>query len=134
MMILLGSHYLPVAFLYGMRMFAALAALLVGGGLVIATYWSRSYSEGAWYTGATLLVFAGLQPLKLVVRLEKGKLHTALLLYVDSGMLRDPSTIGLHPYAKPYPAEKSEWSHCRDGDLPFCPLKIECILTPPDPR
>jgi hypothetical protein len=61
------------------RMFAALAALIVGGGLVIAMYWSLSYSEGAWYTNATLLVFAGLQPLKLVVRLEKGKLHTALL-------------------------------------------------------
>ena len=60
MMILLGAHYLPFAFLYGMRMFAVLAALLVGGGLVIAMCLSRSFSAAAWYTGATLLVFAGL--------------------------------------------------------------------------
>jgi hypothetical protein len=60
MMVLLGAHDLPLAFLYGMRMFAVPAALLVGGGLVIAMYRSRSFSAGAWYTGATLLVFAGL--------------------------------------------------------------------------
>src|SRR4051812_12909969 len=30
MMILLGAHYLPFVFLYGMRMFAVLAAFLVG--------------------------------------------------------------------------------------------------------
>jgi len=51
MRVLLGAHYLPVAFLYGMRMFAVLAALLVGGGLVIAMYWSRRFSAGAWYMG-----------------------------------------------------------------------------------
>jgi len=59
-MILLGAHYLPFATLYGMRIFAVLAALLVGGGFVIAMYWSGSFSGGAWFTGATLLVFAGL--------------------------------------------------------------------------
>jgi hypothetical protein len=41
-------------------MFAILAALLVGGGLVIAMHWSRSFSAGAWYTAAALLVLAGL--------------------------------------------------------------------------
>lgn len=60
MMILLGAHYLPFAFLYGMRMFFALAALLVGGGLMTAMYWSRSFSAGAWYTGVILLIFAAL--------------------------------------------------------------------------
>jgi hypothetical protein len=58
MMILLGAHYLPFVFLYGMRHFAALAVLLVGGGVLIALYWSESFSVGAWYTGATLLAFA----------------------------------------------------------------------------
>jgi len=48
MTVLLGAHYLPFAFLYRMRMFAVLAALLVGGELVIAMYWSRSFSAGAW--------------------------------------------------------------------------------------
>jgi len=36
LMILLGAHYLPFVFLYGMRMFAVLAAVLVGGGTLIA--------------------------------------------------------------------------------------------------
>ena len=58
MMILLGAHYLPFVFLYGMQHFAVLAALLVGGGIVIALYWSASFSVGAWFTGAVLLVFA----------------------------------------------------------------------------
>jgi hypothetical protein len=43
-----------------MRMFAVLAAFLVGGGTVIAMYFSASFSIGAWYTGAVLLIFAGL--------------------------------------------------------------------------
>ena len=52
MMILLGAHYLPFAFLYGMRIFWALGFLLVGAGLLIAMYWSGSFSIGAWFTGA----------------------------------------------------------------------------------
>lgn len=58
MMILLGAHYLPFVFLYGMRMFAVLAALLVAGGILIALYWAESFSAGAWLTGIILLVFA----------------------------------------------------------------------------
>jgi hypothetical protein len=58
LMILLGAHYLPFAFLYGMRMFLVLAYLLVGAGVLIAMYWSKSFSVGAWFTGAILLVFA----------------------------------------------------------------------------
>ena len=60
MMILLGAHYLPFVFLYGMRMFAVLAACLIGGGTLIAMYFSASFSIGAWYTAITLLVFAAL--------------------------------------------------------------------------
>ena len=60
MMILLGAHYLPFVFLYGMPMFAVLAALLVGGGVLIAMYFSASFSIGAWYTGIILLMFAEL--------------------------------------------------------------------------
>jgi len=59
LMILLGAHYLPFVFLYGMRMFAALAALIAGGGIVIAMYFSSSFSVGAWYTSAILVLFAG---------------------------------------------------------------------------
>jgi len=58
LMILLGAHYLPFVFLYGMRMFAALAASLLRGGIIIAMYLSSSFSIGAWYTGTILLIFA----------------------------------------------------------------------------
>lgn len=58
MMVLLGAHYTPFVFLYGMRMFAVMAALIAGGGLVIAMYWSSSFSIGAWYTGVILVLFA----------------------------------------------------------------------------
>jgi hypothetical protein len=76
MMILLGAHYLPFVFLYGMRMFAVLAALLVGGGVVIAMYFSSSFSIGAWYTGAILLVFAQLG--RMIVNQERrGNTHPA---------------------------------------------------------
>lgn len=58
LMILLGAHYLPFVFLYGMRMFAVLAAFLLGGGVIIAMHLSSSFSIGAWYTGTLLLIFA----------------------------------------------------------------------------
>ena len=60
LMILVGAHYLPFIFLYGMRMFAALAAILVAGGIVIEQYFPKSFTLGAWLGGATLFVFAWL--------------------------------------------------------------------------
>jgi len=57
-MIVLGAHYLPFVTLYGMRMFYALAALLVGAGVVLALYVTMPFSTGAWFTAAVLLVFA----------------------------------------------------------------------------
>ena len=38
MMIIVGAHYLPFSFLYGMRQFIALSALLVSAGLLIGLY------------------------------------------------------------------------------------------------
>ncbi len=58
MMILLGAHYIPFVFLYGMRVYAGLAALLVCGGIFIPQYARQQFSIGAWYTAAALLVFA----------------------------------------------------------------------------
>ena len=57
-MIILGAHYLPFTFLYGMRMFIPLSALLVGGGVAIALYVPGSFSLGGWVAGVTLLGFA----------------------------------------------------------------------------
>jgi len=60
LMILLGAHYLPFVSLYGMRMFWALGSILVGAGVLIAMYWTGSFSLGGWLTGIVLLVFAGI--------------------------------------------------------------------------
>jgi hypothetical protein len=57
-MILLGAHYLPFAFLYGMRMFLVLAGILIAMGVVIAMYFSGIFSLGAWITGFVLFAFA----------------------------------------------------------------------------
>jgi hypothetical protein len=58
LMILLGAHYLPFVTLYGMRMFAFLAGMLIAEGLVVALYFSASFSLGAWIAALTLFVFA----------------------------------------------------------------------------
>jgi hypothetical protein len=58
LMIILGAHYLPFVFLYGMRVFAVLSALLVSAGVVLALYVPSSFAAGAWLTSGLLLLFA----------------------------------------------------------------------------
>jgi hypothetical protein len=57
-LILLGAHYLPFVFLYGMRIFIPLCAILVSSGIAIALYLPQSFCLGAWVGGLTLFVFA----------------------------------------------------------------------------
>jgi len=57
-MIIVGTHYLPFITLYGMRMFALLAALLILGGVYFALYGPQIFSLGGWFTGIMLIVFA----------------------------------------------------------------------------
>lgn len=58
MLILVGAHYLPFIFLYGMRSFLLLAALMVGSGVVIARAPTLPFATGAWVGAALLLVWA----------------------------------------------------------------------------
>ena len=58
LMVALGAHYVPFVFLYGMRMFAVLAAALWGGGLALALWIEAPFAAGAWYTAAVLLAAA----------------------------------------------------------------------------
>ena len=57
-MILLGAHYLPFITLYGMRMFAFLAGILIVAGVALALYISLPFYAGAWFTAGVLFVFA----------------------------------------------------------------------------
>lgn len=58
-MIVVGAHYLPFVFLYGMRHFAVLCALLVGGATAIGLYLPQApFSLPGWITGGLLVLFA----------------------------------------------------------------------------
>lgn len=52
-----GAHYLPFAFLYGMRHFLALGTALILLGLGIGVYAPRSTIAGAWAASGLLLAF-----------------------------------------------------------------------------
>jgi hypothetical protein len=57
-MIVLGAHYLPFIFMYGMWQFGVLAASLMGSGVLIGMYLPSTFSLGGWSTALMLLVFA----------------------------------------------------------------------------
>lgn len=57
-MLVIGAHYLPFTFLYGMGEFAILSGLLVAGGLAIGLYVPGAYPLGGWVAGAMLVLFA----------------------------------------------------------------------------
>lgn len=58
LMIVLGAHYLPFVFMYGMWQFACLCAFLVAGGVATAMYLPQPVSLGAWLTSVLLFLFA----------------------------------------------------------------------------
>jgi hypothetical protein len=57
-MVVLGAHYLPFVFLYGMRMFAGLSVALVSSGVALAHRSGGAFAGPAWITGGLLLGFA----------------------------------------------------------------------------
>jgi hypothetical protein len=57
-MIVLGAHYLPFIFMYGMWQFGVLSATLIVSGVAIAMYLPTPVSLGAWLTAALLFAFA----------------------------------------------------------------------------
>jgi len=67
-MIIMGVHYLPFNFLYGMRIFMPLGLALAVCGVVIAFYAPGSFSLGGWIGGCILFVFAWIG--RIAVRAE----------------------------------------------------------------
>jgi hypothetical protein len=53
-----GAHYLPFVFLYGERLYAILAGLLIVGGAAIGYLLPGAFPPAGWYTAAVLLLFA----------------------------------------------------------------------------
>lgn len=59
-MIIVGAHYLPFIFLYGMIEFGGLAALLLGGGVYLGLRMPHDFVLGGWFTAAVLFLFAAI--------------------------------------------------------------------------
>jgi hypothetical protein len=57
-LIIVGAHYLPFVFLYGMRTFAGLAAALISAGFAIGMLAPGRVVLGGWVGSAILFVFA----------------------------------------------------------------------------
>ncbi len=57
-MVIVGAHYLPFVFLYGMKTFAALAATLTCVGFAIGFIAPDEVVMGGWLGGAVLFIFA----------------------------------------------------------------------------
>ena len=53
-----GAHYLPFAFLYGMKEFAVVAYAMVAGGVMLGLYGPREFALGGWINGAALMALA----------------------------------------------------------------------------
>lgn len=56
--VVVGAHYLPFITLYGMKLFALLAGLLIVSGAGIALYGPPLFSLGGWSTAGILILFA----------------------------------------------------------------------------
>lgn len=57
-MLIVGGHYLPFVFLYGMRLFAGLAASLVVVGVALGLWLEWPFATGGWLGGVILISFA----------------------------------------------------------------------------
>ncbi len=73
-MLVVGVHYMPFIFLYGMWEFGALAALLIGGGVGIGMLLPHSFTVGGWVAAAALLAFAAF--VQITPRLAKDGAHS----------------------------------------------------------
>ena len=57
-MVIVGAHYLPFVFLYGMWIYGVLAGLMVAGGWFVANGAGHSFTQAGWITGVMLVLFS----------------------------------------------------------------------------
>ncbi|HEV2615936.1 MAG TPA: hypothetical protein VGU63_04915 [Candidatus Acidoferrales bacterium] len=58
MMIVIGAHYLPFSFVYGMRQFIGLSVILMFTGILVGMYAPSLSTAAAWFAGVVFLGFA----------------------------------------------------------------------------
>jgi hypothetical protein len=64
-MIVVGAHYLPFAFLYGQPRFLVLGGALLTAGILIGLYFSHLFTIGGWVTGIAFLLFSAWAAVRL---------------------------------------------------------------------
>lgn len=57
-LVIVGAHYLPFTFLYGMRQFLILGGLMIAAGVLTGLYTNIHFALGAWIGAALLFTFA----------------------------------------------------------------------------
>src|SRR5262249_29011176 len=57
-MIVVGSHYLPFVFIYGMWQFAVLGGALIAGGVLVGLYAGSAFASAGGLTATALFAFA----------------------------------------------------------------------------
>src|SRR5262245_61055989 len=65
-MVIVGAHYLPFVFLYGMPFYGALGGLMVVGGWFVAMRQPHAFTPGGWITAA--LLFASAAAVAMIAR------------------------------------------------------------------
>jgi hypothetical protein len=58
-MVVVGAHYMPFMFLYGMWQYGVLAAALLAGGFLLGTLAPHEFALGGWLAAAAMLLFGG---------------------------------------------------------------------------
>jgi hypothetical protein len=56
--VIVGAHYLPFVFLYGMWQYAVLAGVLLSGGIACGLFLPHAFTPAGWFTGVVLVLFA----------------------------------------------------------------------------
>jgi hypothetical protein len=56
-MIVVGAHYLPFMFMYGMWQYGVLAGALLTGGILLGLQAPQEFALGGWLAGAAMLLF-----------------------------------------------------------------------------
>ena len=65
-LVVVGAHYFPFMFLYGMWTYLILASVLILGGVAIGITQIHSFAAGGWFGGAVLLLSAF--PFRLIAK------------------------------------------------------------------